>query len=191
MAESSSSRGRKMLRESGYRHPDEAEDKSLIKSMVKPNALKRKSGGSIPGGKPKTRPDRHSRGAKTVVNVITGGNSQQARQEGVQQGLKAGAAMGAQAAAQKLGGSQGMTGMPAGGPSPGGPMPSPMPPGPMGRAKGGAVVTDASGQPPINVRAEKFSGQDEQHMPPFPKQDQPIQVKAHERRRSGGRVSQD
>lgn len=189
-------RGRRVLRESGY-HSDAAEDKALVKDMVKPSALKRKSGGSVMGTLPKTRPDRRGRGAHTMVNVIVGKGGdipaklQAAHQAGIQQGAKLGAA----AVAQKLqGGGPSGGAAPAMGPPPMGapaaPAPGPMPMAPPMRARGGSV-DDSSGQPPINIRADKFSGADEAHMPPFPKQDQPIAVSAHTRRRAGGRVACD
>lgn len=198
-------RGKRMLRESGY-HPDEAQDAALIHKMVKPKALKRRNGGHVEGKEPEGRPDKRARGGRTVVNVIAGHGgenpqaAQQAHQMGVQQGMRAGAQLGARAAAQKLAGAAhpGM-GVP---PPMGAPPPGIAPSGPGGppmvkrgggikaRAKGGAV-DDGSGEPPMNLRAEKFSGNDEQHMPPFPKQDQPIKVREHVRRRSGGAMNCD
>lgn len=205
--ESPMARGKRMLKESGY-HPDEAEDKALVKAMVKPKALKRrKHGGGIEGEEPESRPDKRARGGKvggkTTVNVIAGKSGddpmklQQAHQMGMQQGMKAGAAM----AAQKLAGGMHPGGAPMG---PGGPPGiaappgagmGPPPPGPpmaarggrLPRAKGGSVEDD-SGEPPISLRSEKFSGADSHHMPPFPKEDEPIRVKSHTRRRSGGGV---
>lgn len=199
------SRGKRMMRESGY-HADEAQDKALIHDMVKPKALKRKSGGGVMGAASKHRPDKRSRGGHTVVNVIAGGAGagggqdamqkvQMAHKIGVQQGLKAGAQLGARAAMSHGAGPGG----PPMAPPPGGGAPG-MPPGdapgmpPMAkrgggiqaRAKGGGV--DAGGEPPVTMRSDKYSGVDGAHMPPFPKEDQTIPVRAHERRRSGGGV---
>lgn len=81
---------RAMLNKAGYSklgghmkgHADEAEDKVLIKRMVKKPALKLKSGGVAEGDESKPRADRLARGGKpkhakgkahTQVNVIVGG----------------------------------------------------------------------------------------------------------------------
>ncbi len=61
-----------------YRHDDVAEDKSLIKDMVKPGALKRPKfadGGAVEGAEPKNRLDRPARSKEgkkgaTTVNVV-------------------------------------------------------------------------------------------------------------------------
>lgn len=60
-------RGRRMLRESGYAsggavHSDEAEDKTLIRSMLGKARIKAKSGGKIKGEAVADRPDRRARG---------------------------------------------------------------------------------------------------------------------------------
>lgn len=202
-----------MLRAAGY-HSDAKSDAKLIKKMVKPNALKRARGGSVAGEEPKARPDKRARGGAmrkgaphTVVNVVSGHGAggggpnpqalQAAQQAGMRQGIQTGARLGARAAAQKMGAPGGMR-PPMGGPPPGGPPMMPggggpplVPPpgiatgGAIGRARGGSV--DKAGEPPETIRKESFSGDDDKHMPPFPKQDQAISVKAHTRRRSGGR----
>lgn len=81
-------KARAMLGRAGYKagghvkaHPDEAEDKALIKKEVKPSALKKhlKDGGCADGGMAKPRADRLARGGKakghkshTTVNVVVG-----------------------------------------------------------------------------------------------------------------------
>lgn len=75
-------RAREMLTKAGYKsgghlaHPDEPQDKALIKREVKASALrhKLKDGGMAMGGAPKHRSDRKGRGkAHTTVNVVVAG----------------------------------------------------------------------------------------------------------------------
>lgn len=62
-------------------HPDEAEDKKLIKKEVAKARIKLKTGGAAEGDEPKHRADRMSRGGKskghkgghTTVNVVVAG----------------------------------------------------------------------------------------------------------------------
>lgn len=79
-------KARSMLTKAGYKsgghmHADEAEDKALVKRMVKKPALKLKDGGCAEGGSVKPRADRLARGGKahgkggkghTTVNVVVG-----------------------------------------------------------------------------------------------------------------------
>lgn len=76
-------KARAMLSKAGYAkvgghlsHPDEAQDKALIKREVKASALrnKLKDGGCAEGGMTKSRADRKGRGkGHTTVNVVVAG----------------------------------------------------------------------------------------------------------------------
>jgi hypothetical protein len=102
-------RAKRMLKESGY-HGDKVQDEGLVKTMVKKNALKRKSGGDVGGEMTMSRPDKRARGGAMkmkgpkigAVNVNVHHSDpaaeQVAKQQGVQQGLQAGMKMGAQRA---------------------------------------------------------------------------------------------
>lgn len=157
-------RGQRMLKESGY-HADAAQDRKLVRGMVKPTALKRANGGGmVHGGKSKSRPDKRGRGGHTVVNVIAGQPGgdpekfQMAAHQGMQKGVQIGAQLGAKAAAAKLGGgAPGMAPPPGAGPGMPPPGGAPMPPGPPMGAKDGGT----------------------------------IKVKAHERRKAGGGLARD
>jgi hypothetical protein len=213
--ETAAHRAHRMLSESGYaNHPDAAEDARLIRHMVKPKALKRARGGHVDGMEPKGRPDKRARGGKTVININAGkgDDGQDAAMQAHQAGMQQGAQMGARAVMQKLqaaqqggggagpGAAPGGPGAPMAGPAPGGPAPGAagappgMPPRPgMGAKNGGSIyrarggsVDDKKGEPPLNLRSERFSGADEQHMPKYTENDT-VTVREHQRRKSGGR----
>jgi hypothetical protein len=164
--------GARHLRESGYgkggdAHPDAPQDRKLIRSMVKPQALKgeqkRAHGGMIDGATPKHRPDRKGRGPKTV-NVIVGrgdggGDGGQREQAAAQQGMRVGMAMAGRAASAAP--------HPPMAP-PGGPPHPPMGPPVMGAGPGGP---GGPGMPPQMARNGGS-----------------IKVRAHERRQAGGAI---
>lgn len=175
-----SARAARMLRESGYArggevHPDAAEDKALIRKMVKPNALARKNGGRVHGEKSESRPDRRARGgevkhkgAKTAVNITVGGGGQQQAAQAAQQGLAVGRQQGAQMAMQKMAAQAGPPHPPMAPPGAGAPPPGAMPPpgmrppgakrgGAIARAKGGGIPGDLERKPEKSEGAEPKS----------------------------------
>lgn len=119
----------KRARGGSVEHPDEAEDKKLIKKELRSAKIEpKKRGGEVKGEEAHKRLDKRARGGATKghhagvkINIHAGGgggNPQEAmaaHQAGMQQGAK----MGAQAAIQRLAG-------------PGGPKPPMAPPGPVG-----------------------------------------------------------
>lgn len=118
------------------KHPDEKEDKALIKKELGKAKIKpAKHGGKIDGGKPKVRADKYARGGSvprghTKININMGA-SQADKKEAMQKGVQ----LGAQLAARKMGGGGMRPGagapMQARPPMPAGPPPAPggMPPG--------------------------------------------------------------
>lgn len=137
---------RAMLSKSGYRagghvkkHPDEAEDKKLIKKEVKKTALKLRDGGCADGGATKPRADRLARGGKahgkhgkshTTVNVVVGAGHNRPVPVPVPKPVPVPVDPNAMAG--------------AGGPPPGaGPMPPPGGMPPQGFKKGGKVKVDS------------------------------------------------
>lgn len=112
------------------KHPDEAEDKALIKKEMKRAKIKLKDGGKAEGRAPKTRADKPHRGSHVTVNVVNAGHRptpppMMGRPPMPPPGMGPG------------GPPPGM--VPPGGPPPGGP---PMPP--PGMKKGGRVKKDDS-----------------------------------------------
>lgn len=135
------------------KHSDEAEDKALIKKMVKPAARKKlKDGGCADGGKPAARADRLARGGKakhkgksghTTVNVVVAGHKPEPKPMPVP--------------------------VPMGGPPPGampppgagGPPPGaggPPPGGPMGLKSGGRAKCSKGGKSKIDSQRDGKGG---------------------------------
>lgn len=162
-----------MLKESGYSaggavHPDEAQDKKLIRKMVKPEDLKRKHGGKVEGAAAEARPDKRARGGglkAITINVGGSGGAQQAvqaHQDGVKKGLAVGAQLGAKAVASKMGAMGGPPGAGPGGPPP--------PPGPPPGPGGPPMMAGPPGGMPMHADGGE------------------VHVREHVRRRAGGGV---
>lgn len=134
-------RGGGVSPERSKKHPDEAEDKKLIKHMVGKAKIKVKQGGKVDGHKTKMRADKYARGGSvpkghTKININMGA-SQADKKEAMQKGVQ----LGAQLAASKMaGGARPGAGAPmqARGPMPGA---APMPPGAAGPGGGGVPPT--------------------------------------------------
>ena len=111
-AQENSEKAKKVLRGAGYargggvspakreKHPDEKEDKALIKHMLSKAKIKAKHGGKISGKKPHQRADKYKRGGSvprghTKININVGSG---AAQEEKKQALKAGMMLGARMA---------------------------------------------------------------------------------------------
>lgn len=140
-----SEKAKGVLRGAGYargggvghaKHPDEAEDKKLIKKELKSAKIQpKKHGGEVEGKKAAARPDKMARGGSkpsghhTRVNINVGAG-QQEKQQAMQQGIQ----IGAKLAAAKMAGAGPRPG--AGAPMQARPMPggpgAPPPAGPPG-----------------------------------------------------------
>lgn len=152
-----SEKARGVLRGAGYargggvgmksKHPDEKQDKKLIKKELGKAKIKLATGGKVDGEKSKSRPDKMSRGGSkpsghTRVNINVGAGESE-KKAAMQQGMM----LGAKLAAAKMSGAGGMPRPGMGAPVQGRPMPSPgagapggMPPGappPPMQARGG------------------------------------------------------
>lgn len=131
-------------------HPDEAEDKKLIKKEVAKARIKLKSGGAAEGNEPKPRADRMSRGGKskghkgghTTVNVVVAGQHPKPVPVPVPKPVPVPVAAGPG----------------AGGPPP---EPMPMPPGqdpnapPMGLKRGGRAKRADSGSADLKMESQR------------------------------------
>ena len=191
----------KRARGGAAKHPDEAEDKKLIRSELKDVEIKpkrKRRGGMVTGKKPVMRLDKRARGGAMpgkhkhgkVNIVVNAGGGEQAKQDGIKQGMQIGARLGARQAAQQMTHAAppprppmappGAGAMPPGPPGQGMPGPRPMPNGPMpaGLKDGGKVPHLDGGAGGGLARLEKQG----KTAPGTEK----IKVREHERRKRGG-----
>lgn len=149
-------KARTMLSKGGYaagghmKHPDEAEDKKLIKKEMGKARIRLRDGGMAEGNEPKPRADRMSRGGKskhkgahTTVNVVVAGQHPKPVPVPVPKPVPVPVDSGALAG--------------AGGPPPGmgaGPDPNAPPP-PIGLKSGGRTKRAAGGKADLKMESQR------------------------------------